>query len=91
MAVDPALVMAAYTVAGVGVTSDEVYADLQAALDAADVINRATAGTTSSGYGRAFVVPAMAIKYPAPIPSTTPPSSSSGSGGGLGVDLGIHL
>ncbi|MFF7365608.1 hypothetical protein [Streptomyces sp. NPDC008125] len=76
MPVDPAAVMAAYAVAGAGIAG-LVYTELPDALDAADTLNRAAAGTTSTGYGCAYVVPVMAIRYPDPIPPT-PPTSDGG-------------
>ncbi|RLL68125.1 hypothetical protein [Streptomyces sp. Z26] len=57
-------VMACYRVAG----SPHIYTDLDAALAAADELN-ATLGTDAAGYGRAIVMPGMAIAYPAAIPA----------------------
>lgn len=58
-------VMACYRVTG----ADGTYADLDEALAAADVLNQRL-GTDADGYGRAVVVPGMAIKYPQPIAAT---------------------
>lgn len=80
--------MAAYSVAGPGVTRPQIYDDLQSAIDAADEVNQATAGTDAALYGAAFVIPAMAIKYPAAIAPTTP--SSSSTSGGLGASVDTH-
>lgn len=81
--------IAAYYVTGVGETSGELLGDLQEALKRADEINRATAGTTPALYGRAFVIPVMAITYPAALAPTAPSTGSVGRG--PGVDIGIRL
>lgn len=79
--------MAAYTVAGPGITSSVIYDDLQAALDAADAVNQTTtAEPDAAPYGAAFVVPAMAIKHATPA---DPEPSSSSPPGDAGADTPI--
>ncbi|AZM53344.1 hypothetical protein DMA15_12745 [Streptomyces sp. WAC 01529] len=86
MTADPANVRAAYYVTGAGVEPGQLTGDLTAALDAADEINRAI-GTTSSGYGPAFVVPVMAITYP---DATAPPAAEPGSSTDGGATSTTH-
>ncbi|AQW55305.1 hypothetical protein ACIQPP_05650 [Streptomyces violaceusniger] len=71
MSFDPEQVRAAYYVSGV-TTYGGLHEDLDAALEAADVINQQPGNVDDNGFGRAFIVPVMAIRYPPP-PSEQPP------------------